>query len=93
MWTAFGRAHVILDNLMAEKKIQPMIVVMPNGYAYGRDSGVAADKQQADFQKDLADDLIPFVQANYRARPIGSSARWWVSRAAAVRRSASACGI
>ena len=67
VWTAFGRAHVILDNLIAEKAIPPMIVVMPNGYAYGWDSGVAADKQQADFQKDLVDDLIPFVQANYRA--------------------------
>jgi enterochelin esterase-like enzyme len=67
VWTAFGRAHVILDNLIADKAIPPMIVVMPNGYAYGWDSGVAADKQQADFQKDLVDDLIPFVQANYRA--------------------------
>jgi len=66
-WTAFGRAHVILDNLIADKVVPPMIVVMPNGYAYGWDSGVAADKQQADFQKDLIDDLIPFVQANYRA--------------------------
>jgi enterochelin esterase family protein len=67
VWTAFGRAHAILDNLIADKIISPMIVVMPNGYAYGWDSGVAADKQQADFQKDLIDDLIPFVQANYRA--------------------------
>ena len=67
VWTAFGRAHVILDNLIADKTIPPMIVVMPNGYAYGWDSGVAAEKQQADFQKDLVDDLIPFVQANYRA--------------------------
>jgi enterochelin esterase-like enzyme len=66
-WTAFGRAHVMLDNLIADKAIPPMIVVMPNGYAYGWDSGVAADKQQADFQKDLVEDLIPFVQANYRA--------------------------
>jgi enterochelin esterase family protein len=67
VWTAFGRAHVILDNLIADKTIPPLIVVMPNGYAYGWDSGVAAEKQQADFQKDLVDDLIPFVQANYRA--------------------------
>jgi enterochelin esterase-like enzyme len=67
VWTAFGRAHVVLDNLIADKTIPPMIVVMPNGYAHGWDSGVAADKQQADFQKDLVDDLIPFVQANYRA--------------------------
>ena len=67
VWTAFGRAHVILDNLIADKAMPPMIVVMPNGYAYGWDSGVAADKQQADFQTDLVNDLIPFVQANYRA--------------------------
>ncbi len=67
VWTAFGRANVILDNLLAAKKIQPMIVVMPNGYGYGWDSGVAADKQQADFQKDLLEDLIPYVQAQYRA--------------------------
>jgi enterochelin esterase family protein len=67
VWTALGRAHVILDNLIADKAIPPMIVVMPNGYAYGWDSGVAGDKQQADFQRDLVEDLIPFVEANYRA--------------------------
>jgi len=43
-----------------------MIVVMPNGYAYGWDSAAAADKQQTDFQKDFIDNLIPFVQSNYR---------------------------
>ena len=51
VWTAFGRANVILDNLLAEKKIQPMVVVMPVGYAYTWDSGVPADKQQADFAR------------------------------------------
>ncbi len=66
VWTAFGKVNVILDNLLAEKKIQPMVVVMPNGYAYGWDSGVAADKQQADFEKLLIGDLIPWVQANYK---------------------------
>jgi enterochelin esterase-like enzyme len=30
-WTRAGSAHVILDNLLADKKIVPMIVVMPNG--------------------------------------------------------------
>ena len=66
VWTAFGKVNVILDNLLAAKKIQPMVVVMPNGYAYGWDSGIAADKQQADFEKLLLGDLIPWVQANYR---------------------------
>lgn len=31
-WTAVGRAHVILDNLIAQAKAKPMIVVMPLGY-------------------------------------------------------------
>jgi enterochelin esterase-like enzyme len=66
VWTSLGRAHTILDNLLAEKKIAPMVVVMPNGYAYSWESGVAQDKQQADFQTDLLNDLIPWVQTNYR---------------------------
>jgi enterochelin esterase family protein len=66
-WTAFGRAPEILDNLMAERKMAPMLVVMPFGYAYPPVQGVAADKQRTDFEKDLIDDIIPFVQANYRA--------------------------
>ena len=31
-WTAYGKANVILDNLMAQGKTKPMIVVMPLGY-------------------------------------------------------------
>ncbi len=31
-WTAVGRAHVILDNLIAARKARPMLVVMPLGY-------------------------------------------------------------
>jgi enterochelin esterase family protein len=67
VWTAFGRANAILDNLIADKTVPPMIVVMPNGYAYGWDSGTPGDQQQRDFERDLVEDLIPFVQANYRA--------------------------
>jgi enterochelin esterase family protein len=65
-WTAFGRANHILDNLLADKKLAPMVVVMPFGYAYPPAAGAAADRQRADFEKDLLQDLIPFVQANYR---------------------------
>lgn len=66
VWTQFGRANLILDNLIAEKKAGPMVVVMPFGYAYPWHAGVAGEKQRADFQKDLLEDLIPFVQSNYR---------------------------
>jgi enterochelin esterase-like enzyme len=65
-WIAFGRANHILDNLLADKKMTPMVVVMPFGYAYPPAAGAAGDRQRADFEKDLLQDLIPFVQANYR---------------------------
>src|SRR5688572_10778580 len=65
-WTQFGRANLILDNLIAEKKAAPMIVVMPFAYAYPWHAGATGEKQRADFEKDLLTDLIPFVQSNYR---------------------------
>jgi enterochelin esterase family protein len=67
VWTQFGRANLILDNLIAERKVAPMIVVMPSAYAYPWHVGAPAEKQRADFEKDLLSDLIPFVQNNYRA--------------------------
>jgi enterochelin esterase family protein len=66
VWTTFGRANLILDNLIAGGKMAPMVVVMPSAYAYPPITGVASDKQRADFEKDLLGDLIPFVEANYR---------------------------
>ncbi len=67
VWTNFGKMNAILDNLIAEKKASPMIVVTPSAYAYPPITGVAGEKQRADFEKDLLENLIPFVQANYRA--------------------------
>jgi enterochelin esterase family protein len=70
-WTESGRAHLILDNLIAAGTLKPLVVVMPYGYAYPPTSPLAsgddAMRRQRDlFSRDLREDLIPFVQANYR---------------------------
>jgi enterochelin esterase-like enzyme len=70
-WLRGGNPQVILDNLYAQSKIEPMIVVMPNGRAMKNDRAegniMAADKVQAfaTFEKDLLNDLIPFVEKKY----------------------------
>ena len=70
-WLTGGNPQIILDNLYAQGKIEPMIVVMPNGRAMKDDKAggnmMAADKVQAfaTFEKDLLNDLIPFIEKNY----------------------------
>ncbi|GAB3995167.1 hypothetical protein GCM10028807_34630 [Spirosoma daeguense] len=70
-WLRGGTPQVILDNLYAEKKLQPMIVVMPNGRAMKDDRAVGnvfdKDKVEAfaTFEKDLLNDLIPFIEKKY----------------------------
>ena len=70
-WLNGGRPQVILDNLYAEHRIEPMIVVMPNGRAMKDDTAVGnifdSAKVQAfeTFEKDLIDDLIPFMEKTY----------------------------
>lgn len=72
-WFKGANPQNILDNLFAEGKIQPMIVVMPNGRAMkdDRSSGniMAPDKVQAfaTFEKDLLNDLITFIEKTYPA--------------------------
>jgi enterochelin esterase-like enzyme len=70
-WLNGGKPQVILDNLYAEHKIEPMIVVMPNGRAMKDDRAtgniMAPDKVQAfaTFERDLLNDLIPFIEKEY----------------------------
>jgi enterochelin esterase-like enzyme len=70
-WLNGGRPQVILDNLYAQGKIEPMIVVLPNGRAMKNDRAegniMAPDKVQAfaNFEKDLLTDLIPFIEKKY----------------------------
>lgn len=70
-WLKGGNPQVILDNLYADGKLQPMIVVMPNGRAMKDDRAVGNvfDKDKvaafATFEKDLLTDLIPFIEKKY----------------------------
>jgi enterochelin esterase-like enzyme len=70
-WLNNGHPQVILDNLYAENKIEPMIVVLPNGRAMKDDRPIGnifdSVKVQAfaNFEKDLLNDLIPFIEKNY----------------------------
>ena len=70
-WLNGGSPQVIFDNLYAEGKIEPMIVVMPNGRAMKDDRAVGnifdPEKVEAfaTFEKDLLNDLIPFIEKSY----------------------------
>ena len=74
-WQKNGRPEVILDNLYAEKALEPMIVVLPNGRAMKDDRAVGnvfdsvKVRAFATFERDLLDDLIPFVEKTYPASP------------------------
>jgi enterochelin esterase-like enzyme len=56
-WTKVGHANFIADNLIAQKKAKPMIIVMP----YANVAPAPRDK----FTRDMMDDIIPFIEANY----------------------------
>ena len=60
-WTKAGAAGTILDNLYADKKLAPMIVVMPFGFT----STTGGKKSNAGFEDDLLKDIIPFVESHY----------------------------
>lgn len=70
-WTSVGQAHIIMDNLIAEGKAKPMLIVMPLGY------GVMEYLQQRDaetrkrsmnnFRQALFTEVIPTVEKTYRA--------------------------
>lgn len=70
-WLNGGKPQIILDNLYAEGKLQPMIVVMPNGRAMKDDRAVgnifdsAKVQAFATFEKDLLNDLIPYVEKSF----------------------------
>ncbi len=68
-WQRFAMPNVVLDNLLAEGKVTPMIVVMPNGRARKNDRAegdvFASAPAFAAFEQDLLKDVIPTIEARY----------------------------
>ncbi len=78
-WTTKGSAATILDNLYAAKKIVPIIVVMPNGFARrasapgasapvpptGPAGSRGSGNNNSAFEDDLLKDVVPFVESHY----------------------------
>ena len=82
-WSTIGRAGFILDNLLADKKAKPMLVVMPNGSLPrpanlppvtpgtppSPEVAAAMAAAQDRFTRELMNDIVPFVGKNYRVLP------------------------
>lgn len=68
-WVEKGAADVILDNLLADKRLVPMIAVMPNGRVIkpGERSTTPFAGFDA-FGQDLPEDIIPYVENQYRVK-------------------------
>jgi len=70
-WLKQGHPEVILDNLYAQKMLVPMIVVLPNGRAMKDDRAIGnifdsiKVKAFTNFEFDLLNDLIPFIQTDF----------------------------
>jgi enterochelin esterase-like enzyme len=75
-WHRYGRANDILDSLLAQKKIQPFLVVMPLGYGgasiNGDGNGIPPQGagqfggDAALYERDLIEDIIPMIDSRYR---------------------------
>jgi enterochelin esterase family protein len=74
-WVVHGKAHWILDNLIAAGRARPMIVVMLDGHPLGRFSRDASPDRRAAatdaFRRELFEDALPLVESLY---PVETSA-------------------
>jgi enterochelin esterase-like enzyme len=68
-WLRFAKPNLLLDNLLADGKVVPMIVVMPNGRAQKNDRAegnvFASAPAFAAFEQDLLKDVIPTIESRY----------------------------
>ena len=64
-WPVQGKAGLIMDNLIAEGKIKPFIIVMAYGLTNDFKFGTIGKFTAEEFEKVLVDELIPYVDANF----------------------------
>jgi enterochelin esterase-like enzyme len=69
-WAVQGKTDIILDNLIAERKAKPMLVVIPNGNVSrpGMAAGGYNDEAMDVFKEELFGSVIPFIESNYRVK-------------------------
>lgn len=66
-WSTIGRANLIMDNLYANKKAKPMIIVMPMGHpanGFFMNPGIQEDP----YYQQLFEEIMPLVQQKYRVK-------------------------
>jgi len=72
-WSTVGRANFILDNLIADGKAVPMIVVMLNGHLDqtppNREAPASIRGEFATFPYEFVSDIMPYVESHYRTIP------------------------
>ena len=71
-WSSVGRAGFIIDNLIADKKAKPMVIVMPAGHTgpFNFAAPAAGAPRSLDFNddfvKDFVNDIMPYAETHYR---------------------------
>ena len=66
-WVEQGKTDIILDNLIAEGKARPMIIVISNGnVSSGKGSGGYSNAAMAAFKEEMTKNIVPFIDQNFR---------------------------
>ena len=66
-WAEQGKTDIILNNLIAEGKAKPMIIVIANGnVSTGRSTGGYSSAGMAAFKDEMTKNIVPFIDKNYR---------------------------
>lgn len=66
-WSTVGRAGFILDNLIAQEKAKPMVVVMPAGHTGPFHFGQPRSEKD-EFVEDFKNDIVSYVESHYRVK-------------------------